>query len=208
MANGDNEQSGTSDDRSSRRKRRTTRSLFSYVELEAQWEASDHGPTGEGQVALLVTRGTAEAGRDKIHDPRHETPERVRFTVEDGFEGDRWKPGKGDGQQVSLTSLAVAKLVAGAPERWHLIGSNLIVNLNLSEEALPTGSRLAVGSGEIEISDEPYTPCNRFEGRLGTSAHDWVADEQYKARHLRGRYARVVKSGEVGIGDIIRVLPS
>ena len=182
----------------------------SYAQLEAKWTAGSPGPRGEGRVILLVLRASpAELpkGRDKISQPLHRQPDSICFTAEDGIEGDRWKEGKDQGAQLSLTSLAVTKLVAGDKERWHLLGNNLVVDMDLSADALPVGTRLQLGSGEIEISALPHSPCDRYRARLGDAAHDWVADEKHESRHLRGRYAHVTRGGEVRIGDAITVVP-
>ena len=183
----------------------------SASQLEAKWASLSPGPRGAGQVVLLVLRASPSQlpkGQDKIAQPLHHQPSSIRFTTEDGIEGDRWKEGKDQGAQISLTSLAVTRLVAGGKERWHLLGDNLVVEMDLSAEALPVGTRLSLGSGEIEISDQAHTPCDRYRARLGDAAHDWVADESHESRHLRGRYARILRGGEVSIGDTITVVPS
>lgn len=181
------------------------------VDFEAQWNQLPQSPSGEGPVVLLVTRASAAdmpKGQDKLSTPMHMQPQAVSFTTEGGVAGDRWKEGKEADSQISLTSLAVTKLIAGSKERWHLVGNNLIVDLDLSAEALPVGTRLRVGTGEIQISAMPHDPCDRYQARFGKAAHDWVADEKHASRHLRGRYARVTRSGEVAIGDLISIVPS
>lgn len=145
-------------------------------------------------------------GQDKNSSPIHEQPRSVSFSVEDGFEGDRWKAGKDANTQVSLTSLAVCKLVAGPPSRWHLFGNNLIVDLDLSARALPVGTRLRVGTGEIQISPAPHEPCERYRARFGSSAHDWVGDKRHAERHLRGRMATITRSGLVAVGDTLEIV--
>ena len=182
----------------------------SYEDLEAKWSAHSPGPRQEGKVVLLVLRASPAdlpKGQDKISQPMHSQPNSMRFTADDGAVGDRWKDGKDQGAQLSLTSLAVTRLIAGPRERWHLLGNNLIVDLDLSAAALPVGSRLRLGTGEIEISELPHTPCDRFLARLGEPAHRWVGDEKHASRHLRGRYAHIIRSGEVSIGETITVVP-
>ena len=183
----------------------------SYEDLEAQWSAGPPGPKKRGEIALLVLRASPAdlpKGQDKISQPMHSQPNTIRFTTQSGVIGDRWKEGKDLGTQLSLTSLAVTKLIAGPRERWHLLGNNLIVDLDLSAAALPVGTRLRLGTGEIEISALPHAPCDRFLARLGDAAHRWVGDEKHASRHLRGRYAQVTQAGEVSIGETIAVVPS
>lgn len=183
----------------------------SESELEAKWTAGSPGPKETGRVVLLVLRASSvdlPEGQDKISQPLHHQPKSIRFTAADGVIGDRWKPGKAEDGQISLTSLAVTTLVAGDKSRWHLLGNNLVVDMDLSAEALPVGTRLQLGSGEIKISALPHKPCERYRARLGDAAHGWVGDEHHKSRHLRGRYAQITRDGEVSIGDAITVVPS
>ncbi len=181
-----------------------------YEDLEALWSAAAPGPKKQGEVALLVLRASPAdlpKGQDKISQPMHSQPSTIRFTPQGGVMGDRWKEGKDVGAQLSLTSLAVTKLVAGPKERWHLLGNNLVVDLDLSAVGLPVGTRLRLGTGEIEISALPHAPCDRFLARLGDAAHRWVGDEKHLSRHLRGRYAQITRAGEVSIGETITVVP-
>lgn len=183
----------------------------SAAELEAGWVSQSPGPRGAGRLALLVLRASPAdllEGQDKIAHPLHHQPDSIRFTAEHGIDGDRWKAGKEVGSQISLTSLVVTKLVAGPRERWHLLGDNLVVDLDLSADALPVGSRLKIGTGLVELSAIPHAPCDRYAARLGQAAHDWVADEKHASRHLRGRYARVLRGGEVCLESTIALVNS
>ena len=63
-----------------------------------------------------------------------------------------------------------------------------------------------MGTGEIEITAKPHEPCDRYLARFGQSAHDWVGDEGHAARHLRGRMAKVIRDGEVSVGEAISLL--
>jgi MOSC domain-containing protein YiiM len=86
-----------------------------------------------------------------------------------------------------------------------LAGDNLIVDLDLSEENLPAGSQLAIGADVIvEISDIAHTGCSKFAGRYGNDACGFANNKRGKAIHLRGRYARIVRGGNVKIGNQVR----
>ncbi|MBL4635209.1 MAG: hypothetical protein JKY56_15185 [Kofleriaceae bacterium] len=181
----------------------------SVAELEAEWLAASPGPAAIGRICLIVTRASAAdmpAGQNKLTTPMHTVPDCASFTIRDGLHGDRWKPGKTPESQISLTSLSVARLVAGTSDRFHLFGNNFVVDLDLSLDSLPVDSRLVLGSGEIEVSDEAHTPCDRYEARFGSAAYQWVDDETLARRCLRGRYARVIRDGEVSVNGKIRVI--
>ncbi len=182
----------------------------SEEQLERAFRAKGPGPKRVGRVVLLVVRASAAdmpKGQDKISEPLHTRPKTIRFSVEEGVEGDRWRSGKDINAQISMTSMAVTLLVAGRKDRWHLSGDNLVVDLDMSAEALPAGTRLQLGSGMIEISPLPHEPCDRYLARLGQAANRWVENDKHSSRHLRGRYARVIEGGKVSIGDEIIVVP-
>ncbi len=52
----------------------------------------------------------------------------------------------------------VIALLAQDKERWQLAGDQLYVDLDLSADNLPSGSRLAIGSALIEVTAHP-TPA-------------------------------------------------
>ncbi len=182
----------------------------SYEALEAAWQALPPAPTKTGSVLLLVVRRSVSqmAKRDRppgyhvLRKPYHQVPPRVTLDPTEGIIGDRWSKKKNKaGDQISLTSAAVMRLVTGGDsDRFHLSGDNMIVDFDLSATALPSGTRLAVGDATIEISEEPHTPCNRYEARFGKDARRWIDAPVHASRHLRGRYARVIEGGIVEIG--------
>ncbi len=184
----------------------------SYEELESAWKTLAPSPTESGEVMLIVTRGSTSqmakrdrpVGYDTLRSPLHEQPSSVTLCPDRGVVGDRWHAKQNPGDQVSLTSLAVSRLVAaGDAERYHLFGNNFIVDFDLSRGALPVGTQLRIGNAIIEISGRPHQPCNRYQARFGKAARRWANDEVHAERHLRGRYAQVIESGEVCLGDHI-----
>ena len=86
-----------------------------------------------------------------------------------------------------------AALVAGDRERWPLAGDQLYVDLDLSGENLPPGTRLAIGSAVVEVTDEPHTGCKKFSARFGLDALEFVNSPEGRALNLRGINTRVVE---------------
>ena len=97
-------------------------------------------------------------------------------------------------------------LVAGDRERWPLAGDQLYVDLDLSGEHLPPGTRLAIGTAVIEVTADPHTGCKKFSERFGLEALMFVNSPEGRALNLRGINTRIVQSGTVRVGDTIHKL--
>ena len=106
--------------------------------------------------------------------------------------------------QLNVMNARVSALLAVDPERRSLAGDQLHVDLDLSTENLPPGTRLALGTAVIEVTDQPHNGCAKFSERFGPEAVRWVNSPEGKALHLRGINARVVQAGTVRAGDRIR----
>jgi MOSC domain-containing protein YiiM len=99
-----------------------------------------------------------------------------------------------------------ATLVADGEERRELAGDQLYVDLDLSHDNLPAGTRVAVGEAVIEVTAQPHLGCRKFAARFGEEAHRFVNSDVGKALRLRGLNARIVEAGPVRPGDVARKL--
>ena len=97
--------------------------------------------------------------------------------------------------------------IAQSEERWELSGDQLLIDLDLSIENLPPGTRLRVGSAVIEVSKKPHTGCAKFAARFGQDALRFVSTPEGRALRLRGANAKVVQSGAIRVGDEAVKLP-
>jgi MOSC domain-containing protein YiiM len=184
------------------------------VELGLTWEELEAGlpevlrsPVGAGTVELIACR--PDEGERKVLDE-------AQLDLELGLVGDMWHRRKSkrtaDGgpnplAQVTLMNTRAVDLVAGGDRRrWALAGDQLYVDLDLSEASLPAGTRLAVGTAVLELTDEPHTGCAKFRARFGGAAVKFVNGGAYRHLRLRGANARVVEPGVVRRGDAIRKL--
>jgi hypothetical protein len=163
-------------------------------------------PAIEGTVELVVRR-PSEGEREIV--------EEGVLDVHEGLVGDDWvRRGSSQtadgsphpGAQVTLMNVRVISLVAGDRDRWALAGDQLYVDLDLRPENLPPGTRLAVGTAIVEVTDLPHTGCAKFTERFGPAAIRFVNGKPGRALRLRGMYARVVEGGTVRPGDPIRKL--
>lgn len=128
-----------------------------------------------------------------------------------GLVGDGWKDRGStrtpDGDpnpaaQITIINSRVLDLLAQSEDRWPLAGDQLVIDLDMSEENLPAGSRLAVGAAVIEISKEPHTGCAKFAARFGQDALRFISTPLGRQMRMRGINTRVVQSGTVRVGDV------
>jgi MOSC domain-containing protein YiiM len=167
--------------------------MSTALDFEARWAAFEPAPLESGTVRGICVR---------VEEGVHATPQRVEVTVEDGVAGDRWATGGRDRDvQVTLMNLRVAELIGGPLD---LAGDNFQVDLDLSEEVLPVGTRLRIGSALLEVSPAPHTGCKKFRERFGLDALKWVNDS--RDRRLRGMNCRVLETGAVAVGDPVEVV--
>ena len=62
------------------------------------------------------------------------------------------------------------------------------------------GTRLAVGSAVIEVTDQPHTGCQKFVSRFGPDAMKFVNSPLGRELCLRGINAKVVRAGTIRRG--------
>lgn len=158
-------------------------------------------PRDAGRVELIVRRPAEE---------EREVLAAGELSTDSGLVGDRWgAPSNGGAPnpeaQLTLMNARAATLVGG-PEHRGLAGDQLYVDLNLSGENLPPGTRLSVGSAVIEVTAEPHTGCGKFARRFGVDALKFVNSKDGRALNLRGINTKVISSGTVRPGDAITKL--
>jgi MOSC domain-containing protein YiiM len=168
--------------------------------LQSGLDEVRQSPTDDGKVELIVRR-PAEDEREALNEAHLDTA--------DGLVGDGWLARGGDpAAQVTVMNARAAALVAGSRDRWALAGDQIYVDLNLGFDNLPPGTRLAVGSAVLEVTGKPHRGCKKFAARFGLEALRFVNSDEGYALNLRGINTRVVRSGVVRPGDIIRKVPA
>ena len=144
---------------------------------------------------------------------KREVLSEAKLDVVEGLVGDNWKArgstSTADGSaypemQVNIMNSRVVALLAQDKDRWQLAGDQLYVDMDLSAENLPSGTRLALGSVVLEVTAKPHTGCKKFAVRFGNDATKFVNSSLGKELHLRGINAKVIQSGTIQTGDIVR----
>lgn len=159
---------------------------------------------GDGGTVELIVRRPAEDEREVL--------DVGEINPEDGLVGDNWRlRGNWEGRvdpdsQLTLMSSRYVDLIAGGKGRWPEAGDQLYVDLDLSIDNLPPGTRLALGSGVVEITAKPHTGCAKFRRRFGRDALRVANSEAGRHLRLRGVYAKVIEPGTVRTGDVVKKL--
>jgi hypothetical protein len=178
-----------------------TATRLTTTELEQGLDDILASPTDAGTVELLVKRPAVD---------EREVLEEGLLDVEQGLVGDNWRErgsrhmpdGAADPEmQLNIMNARVASLVAVDPERRALAGDQLYVDLDLSSDNLPPGTRLSVGDAVIEVTEPPHTGCKKFAARFGVDAMVFVNSGLGKAKNFRGINAKVIRGGNIRVGD-------
>lgn len=106
--------------------------------------------------------------------------------------------------QLNIMNARVIALVAQEKERWQLAGDQLFIDLDLSIDNVPPGTKLSLGSAVIEVTDQPHTGCKKFLARFGKDALQFISSPVGKHLQLRGINAKVVQPGTIRLGDVVR----
>ena len=168
--------------------------------FDAWFNALPRSPKLSGSVHGLVLR-TGHGLR--------ETPDEIELVQGQGAVGDAWQSHahSDPGNEVALINVHVLRAVCeGDESRMALSGDNLQVDLDLSEENLPVGTRIQVGSAILRVSALPHRPCSNFVERFGATAAKRVARANRLGHRARGVLCAIEQSGRVRRGDAVVVL--
>lgn len=169
-------------------------------ELEAFLDGILDAPNDAGPVEMIVRRPDEN---------QREVVQAAELTTSEGLVGDNWiRRVDEDGEpyrpaQLTLMNARVADAVAVTRDRWPLAGDQIYVDMDISHENLPPGSRIRVGDAVVEISDVPHTGCAKFSGRFGVDALRFANVGPGRDNRFRGVNAFVVEDGAVAVGDKI-----
>ncbi len=184
----------------------TSARQLSTEELEQGLDDILQSPKDNGVLELIVRRPAVE---------EREVVAEGTLDCEQGLVGDNWlsrgsrhmPDGAADPEmQINIMNARIVALVADDPDRRYLAGDQLYLDMDLSPDNLPPGTRLAIGDAIIEVTEAPHTACKKFAARFGKDAVVFVNTGVGKKLNFRGINAKVVQSGDVKIGDVARKL--
>lgn len=160
-------------------------------------------PKDNGVLEMIVRRPRVE---------EREVLEQGELDLEVGLIGDCWKT-RGSSKttdgfghpdmQLNLMNSRIIDLIAQDKDRWKLAGDQFFVDFDLSDENIPPGTRLSIGTAIIERTKMPHTGCKKFVQRFGLDAMKFVNSPRGRALSLRGVNAKVIQPGIVKKGDRI-----
>src|SRR5438270_6938914 len=174
------------------------------AELEAGVDEIRRSPKDQGVLKLIVRRPAV--GEREVLDEGE-------LDLRLGLVGDTWKDRPSlrtldasphPDMQLNIMNSRVIALVAQGKDRWPLAGDQLFLDMDLSEENLPAGTRLALGSAVVEVTAQPHTGCKKFVARFGPDAMKFVNSPVGRRLNLRGINAKVVRPGVVRVGDVVK----
>jgi len=173
-------------------------------ELEAGMKDIYLSPKDNGAIEMIVRRP---------EDEKREVLSEAKLDLTEGLVGDNWKArgskSTSDGSahpemQINIMNSRMIALLAQEKERWQLAGDQLFIDMDLSAENVPAGTRLALGSAILEITAKPHSGCKKFAARFGQDAIIFVNSPLGKELHLRGVNTKVIQSGTIRVGDIVK----
>ncbi len=177
---------------------------LTMTELEEGMEYLRQSPRDEGALKMIVRRPNVD---------EREIVEECELDLQQGLTGDSWKDRgsshTADGSanvdaQLTIMNARVIALLARDEARWPLAGDQLYIDMDLSDDNIPPGTRLALGSAVIEVSAQPHSGCKKFSSRFGMDAIKSVNSPEGKQLHLRGINTKVIQAGTIRVGDTLK----
>jgi hypothetical protein len=168
------------------------------AELERRYAQLPPAPRDRGRVTQILARAPARSRL--LHDE-------ATLTVAEGVPGDRWATAEEPNPESQIAAMghAVASMIANG-QPLSLFGDNLTLDLDLSEDNLPVGSRVRIGGAVVQVTTEPHHGCKLYAARFGLSALRFISAKERRSQHLRGIYLKVVREGRIAVGDEVVVL--
>ena len=174
----------------------------SLAELESALDHILASPSDGGKLEMISAR-PAVGERKQLAE--------ATLDEAQGLIGDNWKDrsstrtpegSANPDAQLTIINSRLVNAVSGSKSRWQLAGDQLVVDIDLSHDNLPVGSRLQIGSAMVELTAEPHTGCVKFASRFGNPALRFVSGPVAMQQRRRGANAKIIESGTIRVGDV------
>jgi hypothetical protein len=176
---------------------------FTGEEIRSHLAAVGESPKNHGTVEMLVSRPLVD---------ERTVVESAHFDPDMGMYGDNWQARGSrhteDGSaipdaQIAIMNSRIIEALTQDRSRWQWAGDQLFLDLDLSAENLPAGTRLAIGTAILEITPMPHNGCDKFTARFGHDAIRFVNTKEGREARRRGIYAKVIQAGTIRTGDTV-----
>ena len=177
---------------------------LNMYQLESGLNHILNAPKDNGIVQMIVCRPKIEV---------REILKVAKLDKEFGLVGDNWNdrgssstPDNSSDIEAQLTIMnsRVISLITPSSDQWQFAGDQLYIDMDLSRNNLFPGSQIKIGSAVVEVSKKPHTGCEKFSNRFGLDALKFVSTPLGRELALRGINTRIVQSGIVQTGDVVK----
>ncbi len=161
-------------------------------------------PKDNGIVEMIVSRPEIEA---------REILKIAKLDLEFGLVGDNWNA-RGSSStpnnssdieaQITIMNSRVISLMTTSSNQWQIAGDQLYIDMDLSRNNLIPGNQIKIGTAVLEVSKKPHTGCKKFSNRFGLDALKFASSPLGRELALRGINTRIVQSGIVQTGDVVK----
>jgi hypothetical protein len=169
-------------------------------DLESALDHIRSAPRDRGTLELIVRRPSPGA---------REILETGELDTSVGLVGDSWSTRErvDADAQLNIMNSRMAMLLAPDEMGIALAGDQLYLDLDLTDDNLPAGTRLRIGDvAVIEVTPKPHTGCKKFAARFGPETTRFVNTGAGKELRLRGICAKVITGGTISRGDTVTKL--
>lgn len=141
--------------------------------------------------------------------------DKISLCPEDGVIGDRWKEhswlklANGDpdpSNQVCILGRRVLDLIWCDRANTIYPGDTMIIDMNFSEDNLPSGSFIHIGGVVLQVSDVFNDACVKWKKRYGVESYEWLNRQDNRQYRLRGVFCTIIQGGDIQLGSMARIL--
>lgn len=101
-----------------------------------------------------------------------------------------------------MMNASFLRAIAGGEHRMPLCADNLLVDLDLHEDNLPTGTSLRIGAAVCEVTYRAHIGCSKFERPYGMDALNFTNSKTCEAQRLRALFIPNHRTGLIRLAKL------